>query len=89
MLTTNPEWRWALVPVFLAAQILFIHAAACCKLPPAADGTVNQINRSDSLSDRLRLKFRWLTIKAVHYDTSATSPLAALIPGSIPFLIAH
>ena len=33
---TNPEWRGALVPVFLAAQILLVHAAASGEHPPAA-----------------------------------------------------
>jgi EpsI family protein len=33
---TNPEWRRALVPVFLAAQILLVHAAASGEHPPAA-----------------------------------------------------
>jgi len=36
MRITNPEWRGALVPVFLAAQILLIHAAAGGEHPPAA-----------------------------------------------------
>lgn len=35
MPVTNPEWRGALVPVFLAAQILLIHAAASREHPPA------------------------------------------------------
>jgi EpsI family protein len=35
MPVTSPEWRWALVPVFLAAQILLIHAAASGERPPA------------------------------------------------------
>jgi EpsI family protein len=35
MPVTNPEWRWALVPVFLAAQVLLIHAAASREHPPA------------------------------------------------------
>jgi EpsI family protein len=33
---TNPEWRGALAPVFLAAQILLVHAAASSEHPPAA-----------------------------------------------------
>jgi EpsI family protein len=33
---TNPEWRGALVPVFLAAQIVLVHAAASGEHPPAA-----------------------------------------------------
>jgi EpsI family protein len=35
MPVTNPEWRGALVPVFLAAQILFIYAAVGREHPPA------------------------------------------------------
>jgi len=35
MPVTNSEWRWALVPVLLAAQILFIHAIAGVEHPPA------------------------------------------------------
>ncbi|MGC9971346.1 MAG: exosortase C-terminal domain/associated protein EpsI [Bryobacteraceae bacterium] len=35
MPVTNPEWRGALVPVFLAAQILLIHAAVGREHPPA------------------------------------------------------
>jgi len=35
MPVSNREWRWALVPVFLAAQILAIHAAASREHPPA------------------------------------------------------
>jgi EpsI family protein len=34
MRVTNPEWRTALVPVFLAAQVLLIHAAASREHPP-------------------------------------------------------
>jgi EpsI family protein len=34
MPVTNPEWRGALVPVFLAAQILLVHAAATGEHPP-------------------------------------------------------
>ncbi len=36
MPVTNPEWRAALVPVFLAAQILLVHAAAIGEHAPAA-----------------------------------------------------
>jgi EpsI family protein len=32
---TNPEWRGVLVPVFLAAQILFVNTAARGEHPPA------------------------------------------------------
>ena len=35
MRITNPEWRGALVPVFLAAQIVLVHAAASGEHPPA------------------------------------------------------
>lgn len=35
MPVTNPEWRTILVPVFLAAQILLVHAAASGEHPPA------------------------------------------------------
>ncbi|HXN46924.1 MAG TPA: EpsI family protein [Bryobacteraceae bacterium] len=35
MRVISPEWRAALVPVFLAAQALFIHAAASRERPPA------------------------------------------------------
>lgn len=35
MPVTNPKWRGALVPVFLAAQILLIHAVAGRERPPA------------------------------------------------------
>jgi EpsI family protein len=35
MPVTNPEWRGALVPVFLAAQFLLVHAAASGEHPPA------------------------------------------------------
>jgi len=33
---TKPDWRVALVPVFLAAQILLVHAVAGAEHPPAA-----------------------------------------------------
>jgi EpsI family protein len=36
MRITNPEWRGVFVPVFLAAQILLIHAATGGEHPPAA-----------------------------------------------------
>jgi EpsI family protein len=36
MRITNPEWRGALVPVFLAAQIPLVYAAASGERPPAA-----------------------------------------------------
>jgi EpsI family protein len=32
---THPEWRGALVPVFLAAQILLVHVAASDEYPPS------------------------------------------------------
>jgi EpsI family protein len=35
MSVTNPEWRSALVTLFLAAQILVVHAAASGEHPPA------------------------------------------------------
>ena len=35
MFVTNPKWRTALVPLFLAAQILAVHAAASGEHPPA------------------------------------------------------
>ena len=35
MRVTKPEWRGALVPLFLAAQILLVHAAASGERPPA------------------------------------------------------
>ena len=35
MSVTNREWRWAVVPVFLAAQILLIHAVAGSEHLPA------------------------------------------------------
>jgi EpsI family protein len=35
MPVTNPKWRGALVPVFLAVQILLIHAAVSREHPPA------------------------------------------------------
>ena len=35
MPVTNPKWRWALVPVFLAAQVLLVHAVAGGEHPPA------------------------------------------------------
>jgi EpsI family protein len=36
MPVTSPEWRGAVVPVFLAAQILLVHAAATSEHPPRA-----------------------------------------------------
>jgi EpsI family protein len=33
---TNPEWRGALVPIFLAAQILLVHVTTGGEHPPAA-----------------------------------------------------
>lgn len=35
MPVTNPEWRGALVPIFLAVQVLLIHAAVSREHPPA------------------------------------------------------
>jgi hypothetical protein len=35
MFVTNPKWRGALVPLFLAAQILVVRAVAGSEHPPA------------------------------------------------------
>src|ERR1700694_4667016 len=87
MFVTNPKWRGALVPLFLAAQILVVRAVAGSEHPPAPPAVARfpaafgdwKLFRSDPIDSAIATELGADRLVSQTYIESPTGSAASLL----------